>query len=281
MVGDVALVRTGEVIPVDGTILSTEAVIDTSALSGEPLPVTVKQGMAGPERHLERRIAIRGEGRSARCRERLQRPGAAGRARRSRARAARSHRRSLRGLLPAGDAARGRPRLGAQRRSGSGARSGRRSDAVPADSRGADRARLGALARGSRWSHRQGHRRDRDARAGPYGSLRQDRHADGRQPRCAGHRGPQRRSTAASCCALAASVDRMSAHVLGEALVGRRQAEPISRSARPRFREDPGQGIAGFGRRPSVLVGSRAFLRAAGVPARGGRLAPSLISGSR
>ncbi len=45
-VGDVALVRTGEVIPVDGTILSPEAVIDTSALSGEPLPVTIKQGMA-------------------------------------------------------------------------------------------------------------------------------------------------------------------------------------------------------------------------------------------
>jgi heavy metal translocating P-type ATPase len=44
--GDVALVRTGEVIPVDGTILSLEAVVDTSALSGEPLPVTVKQGMA-------------------------------------------------------------------------------------------------------------------------------------------------------------------------------------------------------------------------------------------
>src|SRR5512146_2023257 len=44
--GDIALVRTGEVIPVDGTSLSPEAVIDTSALSGEPLPVTVKQGMA-------------------------------------------------------------------------------------------------------------------------------------------------------------------------------------------------------------------------------------------
>jgi heavy metal translocating P-type ATPase len=44
--GDVALVRSGEVIPVDGTILSPEAVVDTSALSGEPLPVTVKQGMA-------------------------------------------------------------------------------------------------------------------------------------------------------------------------------------------------------------------------------------------
>ena len=43
-VGDVALVRTGEVIPVDGTLLSPEGVLDTSALSGEPLPVTAREG---------------------------------------------------------------------------------------------------------------------------------------------------------------------------------------------------------------------------------------------
>ncbi len=43
-IGDIALVRTGEVIPVDGTLLSAEAVIDTSALSGEPLPVTLRPG---------------------------------------------------------------------------------------------------------------------------------------------------------------------------------------------------------------------------------------------
>ena len=44
-VGDVVLVRTGEVVPVDGTMLSPEAVLDTSTLSGEPLPETVKRGM--------------------------------------------------------------------------------------------------------------------------------------------------------------------------------------------------------------------------------------------
>lgn len=44
-VGDVVLVRTGEVIPVDGTMVSAEGVVDTSALSGEPLPVTVDRGM--------------------------------------------------------------------------------------------------------------------------------------------------------------------------------------------------------------------------------------------
>jgi heavy metal translocating P-type ATPase len=44
--GDVVVVRTGEVIPVDGAVASTEAVIDTSTLSGEPLPVTLRRGMA-------------------------------------------------------------------------------------------------------------------------------------------------------------------------------------------------------------------------------------------
>jgi heavy metal translocating P-type ATPase len=43
--GDVVLVRTGEVIPVDGTVVSPEAVVDTSTLSGEPLPVTLRAGM--------------------------------------------------------------------------------------------------------------------------------------------------------------------------------------------------------------------------------------------
>ncbi|HVW48126.1 MAG TPA: heavy metal translocating P-type ATPase [Solirubrobacterales bacterium] len=45
-VGDVAVVRTGEVIPVDGTLLSGRAVIDTSTLTGEPLPVNLSRGMS-------------------------------------------------------------------------------------------------------------------------------------------------------------------------------------------------------------------------------------------
>ena len=45
-IGDVIVVRTGEVVPVDGTIISSEAVIDTSTLSGEPLPQTASRGMA-------------------------------------------------------------------------------------------------------------------------------------------------------------------------------------------------------------------------------------------
>ncbi len=45
-VGDVVLVRAGEVIPVDGIVVASEAVVDESALTGEPLPVTYSQGGA-------------------------------------------------------------------------------------------------------------------------------------------------------------------------------------------------------------------------------------------
>jgi heavy metal translocating P-type ATPase len=45
-IGDVVVVRTGEVIPVDGTLVSPEAAVDTSTLTGEPLPETVTRGMA-------------------------------------------------------------------------------------------------------------------------------------------------------------------------------------------------------------------------------------------
>lgn len=44
--GDTVVVRAGEVVPVDGSLASPEAVIDTSTLSGEPLPVTLGAGMA-------------------------------------------------------------------------------------------------------------------------------------------------------------------------------------------------------------------------------------------
>ncbi|MGE0750995.1 MAG: heavy metal translocating P-type ATPase [Variibacter sp.] len=43
-VGDIVLVRAGEVIPVDGIIINQIAVIDEAALTGEPIPVTRRQG---------------------------------------------------------------------------------------------------------------------------------------------------------------------------------------------------------------------------------------------
>ena len=43
-VGDHVMVRHGEVVPVDGLVMSDEAVLDESALSGEALPVSFKQG---------------------------------------------------------------------------------------------------------------------------------------------------------------------------------------------------------------------------------------------
>ncbi len=45
-VGDTVVVRTGEVVPVDGVVLSAEAVVDTSTLSGEPLPETLTRGLS-------------------------------------------------------------------------------------------------------------------------------------------------------------------------------------------------------------------------------------------
>jgi heavy metal translocating P-type ATPase len=44
VVDEVVLVRAGEVVPVDGMVESDEAIVDESALTGEPLPVTVRRG---------------------------------------------------------------------------------------------------------------------------------------------------------------------------------------------------------------------------------------------
>jgi heavy metal translocating P-type ATPase len=45
-VGDVLLVRAGEVVPTDGAIVDERAVIDESSLTGEPLPATYTRGHA-------------------------------------------------------------------------------------------------------------------------------------------------------------------------------------------------------------------------------------------
>ena len=43
-VGDRMVVRSGEIVPTDGTVLSDDAVIDTAALTGEPLPMHLQRG---------------------------------------------------------------------------------------------------------------------------------------------------------------------------------------------------------------------------------------------
>jgi heavy metal translocating P-type ATPase len=45
-VGDLVVVRAGEVVPVDGIVSSAEAVVDESALTGEPLPAACRRGSA-------------------------------------------------------------------------------------------------------------------------------------------------------------------------------------------------------------------------------------------
>jgi heavy metal translocating P-type ATPase len=44
--GDIVLVRAGEIVPVDGMLVSQAAVLDESALTGEPLPIPLKAGEA-------------------------------------------------------------------------------------------------------------------------------------------------------------------------------------------------------------------------------------------
>ncbi|QEA29441.1 hypothetical protein FGL91_13260 [Microbacterium sp. CBA3102] len=46
VIADELLVRSTEVLPVDGTLISARAVIDESSVTGEPLPVTYQSGDA-------------------------------------------------------------------------------------------------------------------------------------------------------------------------------------------------------------------------------------------
>ncbi|MGJ4998136.1 heavy metal translocating P-type ATPase [Bradyrhizobium sp. HKCCYLS3077] len=46
LVGDRLMVRAGEIVPVDGVVEAALAVVDESALTGEPIPVTKTRGMA-------------------------------------------------------------------------------------------------------------------------------------------------------------------------------------------------------------------------------------------
>ena len=265
-VGDVVVVRTGEVVPVDGTVTGGEAVVDTSTLSGEALPVTLSTGMkvlsgtanAGApfEVRAERPAAESAYAALVRLVEQAQV---------QRAPLVRLADRYAAFFLPATLIAAGAAWAGS-------------GDAVRALAVvvvatpcplilaapialvcGLSRAaRIGVIVKG----------------AGAIETLGQARTVlfDKTGTLTVGTpdvRDVVTRGTleAAEVLRLAASLDRLSAHVLGDALVAAAAEADLAISTPTDVHEQPGQGIAGTVDGHTVAVGSRAFARAVGVPA--------------
>ena len=264
--GDVILVRTGEVVPVDGTVISAEAVIDTSTLTGEALPETVRLGMpvlsgsanAGApfEVRADRPASDSAYAALVRLVEQAQT---------QRAPFVRMADRYAGFFLPAtlltaalawaisGDPVRALavvvvatpcPLILA---------------APIALVSGLSRAaRAGVVVKGTGAIETLGQARtvlfDKTGTLTVGTPEVRAIHTQG-EIGCGG------------LLRLAASVDRLSAHVLGEALVAAAAHENLELTMPNDVEEEPGQGIAGAvdGRR--VLVGSRAFMGSAGVPA--------------
>jgi len=264
--GDVVLVRTGEVVPVDGTVLSAEAVVDTSTLSGEPLPETVSRGMAvlsgaanaGAPFDLRADRPARESAYAALVRLVEQ-------AQTQRAPLVRMADRYAGFFLPttllaaglawalSGDAVRGLavvvvatpcPLILA---------------APIALVSGLSRAaRAGVIVKG----------------AGAIETLGQARTVLFDKTGTLTVGTPEVREIltvggwpSGEVLRLAASLDRLSAHVLGEALVAAAREAGLELTMPVDVLEEPGQGIRGTVDGHQVLVGSRAFLRGAGVPA--------------
>jgi heavy metal translocating P-type ATPase len=261
--GDVVLVRTGEVIPVDGTVVSPEAVVDTSTLSGEPLPVTLRAGMP---------VMSGTANAGAPFDVRADRPAAESayaalvrlveQAHAQRAPFVRMADRYAGVFLPvtlivaglawalSGDPVRGLavvvvatpcPLILA---------------APIALVSGLSRAaRNGVIVKGAGAIETLGEARtvlfDKTGTLTVGTPDVQDVIALGTH-------------TPADVLRLAASVDRLSAHVLGEALVRAARDAELALALPSDVREDPGQGIAGSIDGHRVAVGSRAFLRAEG-----------------
>jgi len=273
--GDVVLVRTGEVVPIDGTIASGEAVLDTRTLTGEPLPETVRGGAvvlsgsanAGPPFDVRATKAAAESSYAALVR-------LVDRAQAQRAPFVRMADRYAAVFLPAtlviagiawavsGDAVRALAVvvvatpcpliLAAPIALVSGvsraARSGVIVKGTPAiEALGGARTVLfdktGTLTVGAP-------------------EVRDVLPADG--------------LLEAELLRLAASVDRYSAHVLGEALVRAAGDANLKLSVPHAVSEDPGQGIRGVVDGRTVGVGSRTFLEELGVPADELRSAPFL-----
>ncbi len=263
--GDVVVVRTGEVVPVDGTLVSGEAVVDTSTLSGEPLPVTIAQGMpvlsgtanAGTpfEARADRPAADSAYAALVRLVEQAQA---------HRAPFVRMADRYAGFFLPATLLAAG----AAWALSGDAERA--LAVVVVATPcplilaapialvSGLSRAaRAGVIVKGAGAIETLG--QARTVLFDKTGTLtvgtpevREILSRDGVE------RGELLR--------LAASVDQMSAHVLGEALVRATVEADLPLGAPTDVHEEPGQGIKGTIEGHHVAVGSRAFMRAVGVP---------------
>jgi heavy metal translocating P-type ATPase len=265
-IGDVVIVRTGEVVPVDGTVARGEAVVDTSALSGEPLPVTISKGMpvlsgtanAGApfEVRADRPAAESAYAALVRLVEQAQT---------QRAPFVRMADRYAAFFLPATLIA-------------AGAAWGVSGDAVRALAVvvvatpcplilaapialvcGLSRAaRAGVIVKGAGAIETLGHART--VLFDKTGTLTVGTPAV-RDVVPAGHLEP------GELLRLAASVDRMSTHTLGLALVRAAAEAGLTLSAPSEVREHPGQGIQGNvdGRR--VALGSRTYVRAAGASA--------------
>jgi heavy metal translocating P-type ATPase len=264
--GDVVLVRTGEVVPVDGTVISEEAVVDTSTLSGEPLPEAVRCGMpvlsgcanAGPPFDVRADRPASESAYSALVRLVQQ-------AQTQRAPLVRMADRYAGFFLPvtlivaglawalSGDPVRALavvvvatpcPLILA---------------APIALVSGLSRAaRAGIIVKGAGAIETFG--QARTVLFDKTGTLT----VGTPEVREIVPRGTV---DADEVLRLAASVDRLSAHVLGEALVGAAQEAGLPLTMPRDVKEEPGQGIRGRINGHEVAVGSRMFMRASGVPA--------------
>jgi heavy metal translocating P-type ATPase len=263
--GDVVVIRTGEVVPVDGTILSAKAVVDTSTLSGESLPETLGQGMpvlsgcanAGGPFDVRAERPARDSAYAALVRLVEQ-------AQTQRAPMVRMADRYAGFFLPvtlvvaglawalSGDPVRALavvvvatpcPLILA---------------APIALVSGLSRAaRAGVIVKGAGAIETLGEART--VLFDKTGTLTVGT-PDVREVVACGE------WPAGEVLRLAASVDRLSAHVLGEALVAAAAEAELGLTVPADVREDPGQGIEGRVDGHHIAVGSRAFARAAGIP---------------
>jgi heavy metal translocating P-type ATPase len=263
-VGDVVLVRTGEVVPVDGTVVSAEAVIDTSTLSGEPLPEALARGMP---------VLSGSANAGAPFDVRVDRPAADSayaalvrlveHAQTERAPLVRMADRYAGFFLPATLAVAGL----AWALSGDPVRA--LAVVVVATPcplilaapialvSGLSRAaRAGIIVKGAEAVETLG--QARTVLFDKTGTLTVGT-PDVREIVTCGE------LSAGEVLRLAASVDRFSAHVLGEALVAAAGDADLPLTLASDIHEDPGQGIRGNIDGRSVAVGSRAFMREAGV----------------